>query len=886
MVLKIENLFFKYRLSILSAFVLLTVVMGFFASQLKLDAGFYKQLPSNHSFIKTFYQYEDALFGSNNLIVAVRNTEGDIFEKDFLSKLLEVSEAVRYLPGANQASLTSLWTPNVRVLRVTEEGYEASPVIPGNIIPEDLNDKEIEKIKERILTGGHVGKIVSNDFTSALIKIELTEFDSRTGEELDYIKLGKLLDTEIRNQFEDEKYKIHIIGFAKMISDIASQAGNVFIFFLLAFGLTVLSVYYYSKSWTLTFLPLICSLTSLIWQFGMLELLGFGLDPLAILVPFLVFAIGVSHGIQQVNQITKEIIEGQSSIYAARASFSRLLVPGTMALVTDLVGFGTLVFLPIGMIQELGITASIGVAMKIVTNLVMLPLAASYAKYNKGFVVRAEKAILGRRNAMRFFGKMAEPKTAIITLAISSILFVYATILASDRHIGDLHAGAPELRPDATYNMDMKDITSRYNITSDVLIVIMEVPLLACRMYDVMSVQDNFHWYMENVEGVTEVISLSGVARQAASGYAEGNPKWNYIPRHDRALGFVTSIADPSTGLLNEDCTILPVYIFTKDHKANTIEHVINAAKEYQNKYQLLDSAIEFNQGFLPPEGDNLFPRIYTNYGMEIDHSVEGFDNYIDFTKEEWIDFGYKNNFNTRNLFTQRLNSLFLDEKLSEYDTEETKNILAARNAISKLFLDNPSLDAVTYKTDDTNFRLASGTVGIMHATNEVIEISELPMMLLVYAVIVFLVFITYRDWRATICCTVPLTFATMLGYAFMDIMQIGLKISTLPVMVLAVGIGVDYAFYIYNRLQTYLKEGQDITQAFQNTFANTGAAVIFTALTLAIGVSTWSFSALKFQADMGMLLTFMFIVNMLCAMTTLPALAVVLDKLFPRKKR
>ena len=886
MVLKIENLFFKYRLSILSAFVLLTIIMGFFASQLKLDAGFYKQLPSNHSFIKTFYQYEDALFGSNNLIIAVRNTEGDIFEKDFLSKLLEVSEAVRYLPGANQASLTSLWTPNVRVLRVTEEGYEASPVIPGNIIPEDLNDEEIEKIKERILTGGHVGKIVSNDFTSALIKIELTEFDSRTGEALDYIELGKLLDVEVRNQFEDEKFQIHIIGFAKMISDIASQAGNVFIFFLLAFALTVLSVYYYSKSWTLTFLPLICSLTSLIWQFGMLEILGFGLDPLAILVPFLVFAIGVSHGIQQVNQITKEIIEGQSSVYAARASFSRLLVPGTMALVTDLVGFGTLVFLPIGMIQELGITASIGVAMKIVTNLVMLPLAASYAKYNEGFVIRAQRAITSRRNAMQFFGKMAEPRIAIITLSISSILFIYATILASDRHIGDLHAGAPELRPDAVYNQDMKDITSRFNITSDVLIVIMETPDLACRLYDVMSVQDNFHWYMENVEGVTEVISLSGVARQAASGYAEGNPKWNYVPRHDRALGFVTSIADPSTGLLNENCTILPVYIFTEDHKATTIEHVINATKEYQNKYQSLDIAIDFYNVFLPPEGEKPYPNVLVTYGAEIDYEAEGLDSVIEFSKEEWIDFGYKNNFNTRSLGTPRLNAMMQDTRLDEIDTALSREILAARKAITNLFNENPSADAIAYRIDDTNFRLASGTVGIMHATNEVIEESELPMMLLVYAVIVFLVFITYRDWRATICCTVPLTFATMLGYAFMDIMQIGLKISTLPVMVLAVGIGVDYAFYIYNRLQTYLKEGQDITQAFQNTFANTGAAVIFTALTLAIGVSTWSFSALKFQADMGMLLTFMFIVNMLCAMTTLPALAVVLDKLFPRKKR
>ena len=884
MVLKIENLFFKNRMSILSAFVVLTIVMGFFASQLRLDAGFYKTLPGNHSFIKTFYQYEDALFGSNNLIIAVRNTEGDIFEKDFLSKLLEVSEAVRYLPGANQASLTSLWTPNVRVLRVTEEGYEATAVIPGNIIPEDLNDAEIQKIKERILTGGHVGKIVSNDFTSALIKIELTEFDPRTGEPLDYLSLGKLLDTEIRNTFEDEKYKIHIIGFAKMISDIASQAGNVFVFFLLAFGLTVLAVYYYSKSWTLTFLPLICSLTSLIWQFGMLEILGFGLDPLAILVPFLVFAIGVSHGIQQVNQITKEVIEGQTAIYAARASFSRLLVPGTMALVTDLVGFGTLVFLPIGMIQELGITASIGVAMKIVTNLVMLPLAASYAKYNNSFIARAERAIQGRRNAMQLFGKMAEPKIAVITLAISSVLFVYATILASDRHIGDLHAGAPELRPDAIYNKDMKDITSRFNITSDVLIVIMEVPELACRMYDVMSVQDNFHWYMENVDGVTEVISLSGVARQAASGYAEGNPKWNYVPRHDRALGFVTSIADPSTGLLNEDCTILPVYIFTEDHKATTIEHVITAAQNYQSEYQKLDQAISFKTVFTPPTGENPYPEVLTTYGSGIEKGEEGINEIKTFTEEEWINFGYQNNFNTRSLVSGRLSTLFKDEQLSSYDTKEMKDINSARDAINDYFKTN-TYDALVTPYDDTNFRLASGTVGIMHATNEVIETSELPMMLLVYAVIIFLVFITYRDWRATVCCTVPLTFATMLGYAFMDVMEIGLKISTLPVMVLAVGIGVDYAFYIYNRLQTYLKEGLDITEAFQNTFANTGAAVIFTALTLAIGVSTWSFSALKFQADMGMLLTFMFIVNMLCAMTTLPALAVVLDKLFPRKK-
>ena len=181
--------------------------------------------------------------------------------------------------------------------------------------------------------------------------------------------------------------------------------------------------------------------------------------------------------------------------------------------------------------------------------------------------------------------------------------------------------------------------------------------------------------------------------------------------------------------------------------------------------------------------------------------------------------------------------------------------------------------------------RLASGNVGVQAATNEVLEATELPMMLYVYLTIVALVFLTYRDWRAMLACCVPLTVATFLGYWFMKELDIGLTVATLPVMVLAVGIGVDYAFYIYNRLQIYLAEGVDIVTAFKQALRETGIATIFTALTLSVGVATWSFSELKFQADMGLLLTFMFMVNMLMAMTLLPALAVTIDMLIPRRR-
>ena len=677
-----------------------------------------------------------------------------------------------------------------------------------------------------------------------------------------------------------------------MISDIANEAYNVVIFFGLAFFLTVLAVYWYSRSWTLTFLPLICSLTSLIWQFGMLKILGFGLDPLAILVPFLVFAIGVSHGIQQVNQITKEVIEGQTAEYAARASFSRLLVPGSMALVTDLVGFGTLILLPIGMIQELGITASIGVAFKIVTNLIMLPLAASYARYNESFAARAQSAISYRQNLMGFFGKLARPREAVITLSVSAVLFIGAAYLASERHVGDLHAGAPELRPEARFNQDINEITKRYNVTTDVLVVITEAAFTGgvnpCRSTYVMDAQNNLHWYLENIPGVSKVISLSSVAKRALSGYAEGNLKWSYLPRNEQALGFATSVVDPSTGLINEQCSIMPIYVFTEDHKATTLNTVIQSIEEYNEKFRELDDTITFKTLVAKPaEGTDVIPAVDNLGGEETNiEDLLNIDNPKIFTDDEFTDFGYENGFNTRNImlgpglinyyrdidsFDDNVNYMVGDIKQSEISFKE-------------FFNNNPEFESIIFESDEIKNRLASGSVGIQYATNEVIEKGELPMMIIVYIVILILVFVTYLDWRATICCTVPLTFATMLGYAFMDLAQIGLKVSTLPVMVLAVGVGVDYAFYIYNRTQTRLKEGMNITEAFEHTFANTGAAVVFTAITLAIGVSTWSFSALKFQADMGSLLTFMFLINMVCAMTTLPALAVVLDKLFPRK--
>jgi predicted RND superfamily exporter protein len=181
-------------------------------------------------------------------------------------------------------------------------------------------------------------------------------------------------------------------------------------------------------------------------------------------------------------------------------------------------------------------------------------------------------------------------------------------------------------------------------------------------------------------------------------------------------------------------------------------------------------------------------------------------------------------------------------------------------------------------------FRLATGNVGVMAAMNEEVSASQFPILVYVFGAVILLCLASFRSIRAVLCIVLPLALVSLLAYALMAFLQIGLKVNTLPVAALGVGIGVDYGIYIYSRFKSYLDAGESIDRAFNDTLQVTGNAVVFTGITLAIGVFTWIFSPLQFQADMGILLTFMFLVNMLGAILLLPALASwLLPKRYPR---
>ena len=773
MTARIEKLLFAHRRLVLAAFVLATLGMGWSAAGLRVDAGFTKLVPLEHEYMRTFLEHRDEFGGADRVVIALVTRRGDMFTPEFFAALREVTDAMFFLPGIDRTQVYSVLTPNVRFIEVVEDGITA-----GNVVPADFEPTEagLAQVRENIIKAGIVGRLVANDFTGAIVSGKLQEFHPNTGERLDYIEVARELE-RIRHEAQaradvEVHVDMHVIGFAKMVGDIAAGATRVIAFFGITFVITALFVYAYTRSIRLTIPPLACSLVAVVWQLGGLTALGFGVDPMSILVPFLVFAIGVSHGVQMVSAVRAETIDGSSGLDAARASFRRLLLPGAVALASDSVGFITISLIEVQVIQEIAITASLGVAAIILTNLALLPVLLSYFEVDDA----ERRAALARDNLLRpvwsRVARLAHRRPAAVVIGVAAVLLAAGASYAPQVRVGDEHRGVPELRVDSRYNLDSAVITERFEIGVDVLTVIAETVTEGCIDYEVMRTLDDFEWHARNVEGVQSVLGLAGVARNINASWNEGSLKWRTLPRNHYTLVQAVSPVPTSSGLLNTDCSVMPVSIYTADHKAETIERIVDAVKDFNN---------------------------------------------------------------------------------------------ANRN-------------------ERIAFRLAAGNVGVMAATNEEVEASQFPILGYVYAAVIVLCLLSFRSVTATVCIIVPLGVVSLLAYALMALLEIGLKVSTLPVVALGVGIGVDYGIYIYGRLRTHLAEGLDFATAYEKTLGTTGAGVVLTGLTLAAGVATWIVAPLKFQADMGTVLTFMFLVNMVGAVVLLPALGAWLVR--PKKAR
>jgi predicted RND superfamily exporter protein len=816
----LDHFLFGRRGLWLSIFGLITVFMAFIAvTQLRIDAGFKKQLPLQHEYMQTFVQYEEGFGGANRILVAVIDQRGDMFNREFLTTLEAISDEVGRMENVDQARVRSIFTPNTRYVDINEDGFDGDNVWPSRTpytFPTmasgfDPSPEEMARIRSNIVKAGIVGRLVAKDFSGAMVQAELISESAAPGGKLDYQAVAGKLEA-LRQKYENEHLKVHIIGFAKIVGDISDGAASVIAFFGVAIVLALVLLFFYSGSFKMALVPVTCALIAVVWTLGGLVLLGYtgitggGIDPMNILTPFLVFAIAVSHGVQMLSAWRSELLfggadaegtksalvgaQGVDPLIAAERAFNHLKVPGSTALVTDMIGFATILFIPIKIIQELAISATMGVGLAIITTIVVMPLILSYTK-PANVPQKREKAIAGFDRFDGFWrtlSKLTARVPATIVIVIGLVVGYLAHEKGKTVMVGDAQDGVAELHPDARYNIDAAEIVQRFSLSTDIITVIAEVAPQSCINYQPLEVIDRFSWHMRNVEGVSQVISFPGVAKMLFAGFSEGNPAFRSLPRDPQSMTAFQQQLDTSAGLFNDECNAIPVMMFLEDHKAETIDRVVDAVKKYRTENQAYTDPVQFK--------------------VMIDE---------------------------------------LTEK-ARAQGEEPKYASA-------------------------NLRLATGNAGVMAATNEQVRASQRPMMFFIYGAVILMCLITFRSIGAMFAVVLPLVLVTELGNALMVYLGIGLKTNTLPVVALGVGIGVDYAIYLYSKLDEFMKDGQSLQESYFRALKSTGLAVIVTALTLTLAVGTWFFSALKFQADMGLMLAFMFLFNMIGAILFLPAL-------------
>src|SRR3989339_1629360 len=716
----VERVFFNHRPWVMALCLALTLLLGWQALSLRLNASFEKTIPTQHPYIANYLANKGNLAGQGNAMrIVVESTGASIFDKDYLDTLQKLNDDIFLLPGVDRPFMKSLWTSNTRWVAVTEEGLDGNTVIGDSY---DGSPAALAEVRANVERSGEIGQLVAGDFKSSIVFVPLLDINPKTGEALDYGDLSRKIEV-LRDKYQNDKLRIHVVGFAKVVGDLIEGLQQVLMFFGLALVICAAVRYGYTRCARSTSLVVACSLIAVVWQFGLLALFHYELDPYSVLVPFLVFAIGMSHGAQKMNGIMQAIARGTHKVVAARYTFRRLIVAGATALLCDAVGFAVLAIIQIQVIQDLAVIASIGVAVLIFTNLVLLPILLSYVgvgaraarrslrleERDEHDVVRSSGLVQRRTRLWALLDLFTQRGPAMLAIVVSLLLAVGGYAVSLNLKIGDLDPGAPELRADSRYNQDNAYLAQHYAASSDILTVMVNTPEDQCTQYDNLAKVDRLAWQLEQLPGVESTNSMATLSKLSMVGYNEGNLKWFELFPNASALGGVQSRAPCE--LFNQGCSFLSLYVYLKDHKAETLDRVVGEVEAF----------ISANQD------------------------------------------------------------------------------------------------------KDVRFMLAAGSAGIDSATNIVVKKAMREMLLWVYGAVLLLCWFTFRSWRAVLCAVLPLVLTSILCEALMVGFGMGVKVATLPVIALGVGIGVDYALYVLSVTLTRLRAGASLAEAYTHALQFTG---------------------------------------------------------------
>ena len=563
----------KYRLVILLITVVITSVAAYFAiTGVTLRASLNEMLPSNHKNVELYEQFSDKFGGVNTVLIMVENINGSVYEKAFLEKYKNISDAF-YFHEANRKPLFE--AVNLRKTRAVSGAQGQIQVMP--LMWPKLPETDAEMDRFRLLIRGQFnGYLISLDEKSLMIAAEFKD-NVDTNQLINFVG-------DMRSEYEDESLKLSIVGRPILLGEVKQELPKMISIFALSVLAISIFLYLFFQTWVGVVIPMAVAFSVTILGFGVIGFTGFNMDPLLLLLPFFVFATVLSHSVQFVSRVFDELTEGKNMKDAVRIGLERLLFPSTAAVITSAAGFTVLILVAIPSIQSLALICTIW----LLTLSPGIIAAAAFMSYFK--VPNKFKTTLPFQTFLaRLFG---DKMSAKFFLPCFIIFLIGGFFISQNLKIGDA-VGSPILWPDSRYNSDVGSINSNYDrIGTDVLQAYFSGEEEIMLNPDVYHQSEAFDRHIfERVLPATPASSLAPIIKNINMVLWEGDPSYQFIPDTSAEVGFniymFRSNGEPGdfAAYTNPEWNIGKLSIFTSEHSSETVDELIRHGEEFVNNY-------------------------------------------------------------------------------------------------------------------------------------------------------------------------------------------------------------------------------------------------------------------------------------------------------------
>ena len=844
-----------YRHPVSIVVLLVTAMFAYWGFQLRLVTSFSDLLPQDHEYIQIHNRFSGSFGGANNIMVMLEVKEGTIFTPENLNKIWKMTEGLDKVYGVNHNQIDSIAHRTVRYLKVAAGGtMRAQPVMTGEV----KTQEEANLIRRNVHNSENIyGLLVSLDDKAALIRANFIEG------KLDYRRIFEEVNANVVDPFQDENTQVFVAGEPRLYGWVYNYAGDVFFILVVTYCIEWVLRWMYFHDWRGALRPTITGLIAAFWGLGFIHIIGLALDPLMLVMPFLITARAVSHAIQMHDRYYEEFEKsGWHKRRAIVASFGELFVPPLSGITTDAFGVLVILLVPVVMLQKLAITASWWILAITISEMLLNPIVYYYLKAPEPELVILRERGGFRKLINRFVSKLLTRTGMTVTVVAWLLAAGVAVYFVRGLTIGDPTSASPLLFLDSPYNVSHKEIQDKFGGVEPLIIVAEGYDRDAMKEPKMLRRMEEFQRVMERDPSIGYSFSLADIIRAVNSVFHESEPKWGVIPNSWVDVGglfFIYFSGSPPTETakyVDPSYTTAHVTFFCKDHKGENIRRIIHRVKQFIFRSQLSDLGI----------------TVADQDGKATITEVKG---------AQWEKAGpsWVSTERVTNEGPFKPGDVITGIGRSPVTDVESLRIALNKQAANKTLLDfkitrggTPSEETVLVPWKAA-FKLAGGLIGTLAAANEELVKNDALMNFLGFFTMWMIMLFTYRSFAAGIYLLAPLLLSNIMVNAYMAVNDIGVNIHTLPLVTVGLGFGIDYGLYIVSRTIEEIRVRGDLKDSLREALETSGKAVTFTAVTMVISAIFWVTSHIRFNAEMGLLLAIWMAISYVGSQTLTPVL-------------